>query len=143
MWLFGSALVGATILALLGVLHVYWAFGGRFGKEAVIPGRNGVPLFKPGVAATLAVAVLLWSGAACLLERLGLLGEFVPAGVGAGAAPVMAVVFLLRAIGDFRYVGFTKRAAPSRFAYWDTRLYSPLCLLLSVSCLSAALYAAR
>jgi hypothetical protein len=143
MWLFGSVLVGATVLALLGALHAYWALGGRFGKGAVIPERNGVPLFKPGVAATLVVAVLLWAGAACLLMRLGFFGEVLPAGISTGAAWVMALVFLLRAIGDFRYVGFTKRVARSRFAYWDTRLYSPLCLLIAASCVSAVLYTPR
>ena len=128
---------------MLGALHVYWACGGRFGKGAVIPERNGVPLLKPRAGTTLFVAVLLWAGSACLLERLGLLGEALPSGVVAGAVWVMALAFLLRAIGDFHYVGFTKRFTRSRFAYWDTRLYSPLCLLLSVSCLSAALYTAR
>ncbi len=42
-----------------------------------------------------------------------------------------AVIFLLRAIGDFRYVGVFKRHRESSFAKLDTLLYSPLCLLLA------------
>ncbi len=142
MWLFGSALAGAVILGLLGLLHAYWACGGRFGTGAVVPEREGVPLLKPSRGTTLLVGVLLWAGAACLLARLGLLEGVLPPGVAAAGVWVMAAAFFLRSVGDFRYVGFTKRSARSRFAYWDTRLYSPLCLLLSAACVSAALYRA-
>jgi hypothetical protein len=139
MWLFGSALVGAGILAGLGLLHIYWACGGRFGKGSVVPERNGIPLFRPSRGTTLLVAVLLWAGSACLLARLGLLGGSLPPGIISGGVWFMAVAFLLRSIGDFRYVGFFKRGAQSRFAYWDTRVYSPVCLLLFFACVSAAL----
>ena len=46
---------------------------------------------------------------------------------------VLAGLFLLRTIGDFRYVGFFKRVREGRFAHLDTRFYSPLCLLLCVN----------
>jgi hypothetical protein len=36
-------------------------------------------------------------------------------------------VFGLRAIGDFRYLGFFKRVTGTRFARADTLIYSPLC----------------
>jgi hypothetical protein len=141
-WLFGIAIAGAVTLTLLGALHAYWACGGRLGKGAVIPERRGVPLLKPSAPVTWLVAVVLWAGAACLLARLGLLGDGVPRGATAAAVWVMAAAFLLRSVGDFRYVGFTKRVVGSRFAYWDTRLFSPLCLLLTAACVSAALYPA-
>jgi hypothetical protein len=38
----------------------------------------------------------------------------------------------LRAIGDFRYVGFFKRIRDSKFARLDTLAYSPLCAALAV-----------
>ncbi len=47
---------------------------------------------------------------------------------GSGA---VALVFAARAIGDFRYVGFSKRVRGSPFARRDTYVYSPLCLLLA------------
>ena len=43
----------------------------------------------------------------------------------------MAAVFAIRAIGEFRYCGFFKKITNSEFAYWDTRIYSPLCLAMS------------
>jgi len=45
---------------------------------------------------------------------------------------LIAAAFALRAIGDFRYVGFFKRVRESRFARLDTFAYSPLCTLLAL-----------
>lgn len=46
---------------------------------------------------------------------------------------LVAVIFLLRAIGDFRYIGLIKRRKQSLFALWDIRLYTPLCLILAAT----------
>lgn len=35
--------------------------------------------------------------------------------------------------GRFRFVGFFKTVRGSRFARWDTLLFSPLCLLLGLA----------
>ena len=45
---------------------------------------------------------------------------------------IIAGIFILRAIGDFRYVGFFKSVKQSAFARADSRYYSPLCLLIGV-----------
>lgn len=45
----------------------------------------------------------------------------------------IAVIFLLRFIGDFKYVGISKRFRKSVFAKKDTYFFSPLCLFLFVS----------
>lgn len=44
----------------------------------------------------------------------------------------LALGLLLRAVGDFRYVGFFKSVRDSRFATMDTWCYSPVCLALSI-----------
>jgi len=44
----------------------------------------------------------------------------------------LAVMFGVRAIGDFNRVGFCKKIEGSLFATLDSTLYSPLCLVLSV-----------
>lgn len=116
----------AAILTVLAAIHVYWAFGGKWGATKVTPKlADGQALFIPGPFATLAVTSLLLVAAAIsaglvLTEyRLWLM-------------PAMAAVFALRAIGEFRYCGFFKRIRNTEFAYWDTRLYSPLCLAMAV-----------
>ncbi|WP_205190355.1 DUF3995 domain-containing protein, partial [Burkholderia sp. LMG 13014] len=49
------------------------------------------------------------------------------------AVVALALIFAVRAVGDFRYVGFFKRIRGSRFARMDTLYYSPLCAALSLS----------
>jgi len=44
----------------------------------------------------------------------------------------MMIVFAARAVGDFKYMGFFKSVKGTKFALWDTRMYSPLNVVLSV-----------
>ncbi len=106
-----------VILVLLGVLHVYWAAGGSFGKGVTLPTRNGKTVLRPTPMITAIVAACLFGMAALVAAEV--------------AVWVPAAIFVLRAIGDFRYIGFFKRIRDSRFAKFDTMLYSPLCLLLA------------
>ena len=62
----------------------------------------------------------------CLIE---LPLPFVIARVG---VPVMALVFLARAIGDFRHVGWRQRVRGTSFARLDDLLYAPFCAVLAV-----------
>ena len=36
-----------TILILLGLLHLFWAAGGKLGRAAAVPSTDGFPTFKP------------------------------------------------------------------------------------------------
>ena len=53
-------------------------------------------------------------------------------------AGVQAVRNCVRAIGDFRYVGFFKTRKSGRFAAMDSRCYSPLCAVLAAGCVYLA-----
>jgi hypothetical protein len=44
---------------------------------------------------------------------------------------VIAVVFALRAVGDFHYCGLFKRVRDNAFARYDTLVYSPLCVVIA------------
>jgi hypothetical protein len=133
-----TMIAGATaivILLLLAAVHVYWAAGGKAGKAAAIPTAEGRPVIKPSASSTAMVAVGLCVVAAMLALRIGWLK---PPGFADDnifiqiAAWVIAAVFALRAIGDFRYVGFFKRIRDTRFARLDTLAYSPLCAVLAI-----------
>jgi len=133
----------AAVLAALAALHAYWAVrgdpAGRAPGSPVVPTRpDGRPLFRPGGAATLAVAIALTSAAVIVL---GCSGVLAPGGLTAwyriGAWGVGAVL-LLRAVGDFRYVGLFKRERRTPFARLDTRVYSPLCAALAAGVLYLA-----
>jgi hypothetical protein len=123
------------ILIVLSDLHVYWARGGKAGKGAAIPTLNERPALKPTALTTIMVAVVLLAMAAVLAFRIGWLD--LPAVPGLSSfvrvcAWLIAVAFALRAVGDFRYVGFFKKIRESRFARLDTFAYSPLCACLAV-----------
>jgi purine-cytosine permease-like protein len=122
----------ATVFALLALLHVHWAFGGRSGWRAVIPEVGGRPAFVPGTGVTVLVATLLAGCAVLLLVAAGIIalpvsGRWIEIALGA-----LALVLTARALGDFRLVGFTKRVRGTRFARLDDIFYSPLCLLLAL-----------
>ena len=53
--------------------------------------------------------------------------------IGRPLAYLLALVFLLRAVGEFRYVGFFKTMGDEPFRSWDTWLFSPLCLAIALA----------
>ena len=120
-----------AIFSLLALVHVYWAFGGRVAKVAAIPELRGTPSFVPGRMATLLVACALFACAALLGAAAGFIDVPVEGVVIRWGCFGLALLLLLRAIGDFRLVGFFKTVRGSRFAWLDSALYSPLCLALA------------
>lgn len=126
------ALVLASILLFLSSLHVYWALGGKWGSAATIPTVDGLPAFHPGPAATCLVAFLLAAGALiiCGKARLFETGSF--AWLFPPGSWCLCAVFVLRTVGNLKTFGFFKTIQGTPFAYWDTHLYSPLCLILAI-----------
>ncbi len=47
-------------------------------------------------------------------------------------ALIIAVIFFLNAIGDFKFIGFFKTINRTRFAINDTQIFSPLCLFIAI-----------
>lgn len=127
-----GAVVSVTLLVLIAAIHVYWALGGHAGKSAALPERNGVQVMQPGPLATLSVAIALLIAASIVAIEAGLFfrGEFQPYVF--ILSVLLVFVFLARAVGDFRYVGFFKTIVGSRFARLDTLVFSPLCVLLAL-----------
>lgn len=126
----------AGVLAVLGLIHVYWALRGVSGRSVTLPERDGRPVMQPGRASTLVVAGGLFTEALVLLARLGMLPSpllaLVPADWPRWGTWGLASVFALRTIGDFRYVGFSRRVTGTPFARWDSWLFSPLCALIAL-----------
>lgn len=131
----------ASLFALLAVLHLYWAFGGRWAAGAAVPKRpDGRRLFVPGTGGCLAVAGGLLTFAYFCLLHAALVPNLPPSvrwptrGLVFGAA----AVFTLRAVGDFRYFGLFRRVGGTDFAALDRKLYTPLCAGLAAALLRLA-----
>lgn len=89
-----------------------WAAGGRWGLNESLPERNGSKTFQPGRFATFVVALLFGCMAAFYLYKIGWLtslNAIVPDWLSRYGLWLLVGIFLLRAIGDFRYVSFFKR----------------------------------
>jgi hypothetical protein len=119
--------INTLIFIGISAIHLYWAFGGKLGVNAVIPEMEGKTVFNPPFLATIGVSVamltaawLSWTPTEDTENNILIYGNL---GIG--------IVFLIRAIGDFKYVGFTKKIKNTLFAQNDTHFYSPLCLLIS------------
>lgn len=127
------AILLALIFTVLGLLHFYWAAGGSLGGGAAIPSVAGEKIFTPSTFASTVVGLLLLLGMYAFVGRIGYLTFGFPSWLFRTGTTMIAVLFLLRAIGEFRYVGFFKSIKDSEFAGWDTYLFSPLCLFIAVS----------
>ena len=84
------------------------------------------------------VATALASVAALVVVQAGLLGPTIDHPLVRWALDAVAVVLLVRAVGDFRLVGFFKKVTGSRFARLDTMVFSPLCVVLGLGLLAVA-----
>lgn len=126
----------AFIFQALALIHIYWGLGGQWGGKLAIPtGENDLPVFRPGRAACIMVAAALLAFSAIVLSKSRVLNLMQPVWINDYGVLLLSILFLVRAIGDFKYVGFFKKLKHSRFANMDTKYYSPLCVLISVMCL--------
>jgi hypothetical protein len=126
-----------TILLVLffltaAALHIYWAAGGKQWLDAALPQQEGRPVFRPSRSMTLGVGLALLVMAATVLWNAGAVSLPWPRTGARIAMHVAFAIFFLRTIGDFRTFGLFKRKADTTFARFDTRLYTPLCAVISL-----------
>lgn len=121
-------IIGVLFLSL-AFLHVYWGVFGIKHPEKVLPQPNQQKKVLPSKTATFVVAIALFLfGLLFILKLFDLL---------VGDWPVYAqiaigLLFLARAVGDFKRVGFFKTLKNTPFAKMDSLYYSPLCLLIAI-----------
>ncbi|WP_455755569.1 DUF3995 domain-containing protein [Sulfurimonas sp.] len=124
-----------TILALIimGIFHFYWAFGGNVGLNKALPTKDGIKLLNPSKALTFFVGLVLIIFAyityALQFYDFTIIQNKV---IYQYSGIFLSIIFTLRAIGDFNAVGFFKKINNTEFAIYDTKYFSPLCLILGV-----------
>ena len=125
-----------TIIFLsLSLLHVYWAAGGKWAATQVLPQMEGErKVFVPGAGMTLVVAAgLLFFSA---LNAVNLYYDRSQPVFRYGLLAV-GLIFAVRVVGDFKYIGVTKSVRDTTFARNDNRIFIPLCLYLALASLLA------
>jgi hypothetical protein len=130
----------ALSLFLIAAWHVYWALRRMDGHAVLVPEFEGKPVYEPRHTECLDVAAAL--ALSCVIVAVR--GGGVPhspmpeAWIQTGTVAV-GVALVARAVGDFRFVGIFKRVRDTQFAEWDTRLFSPVSMLLGIATLWVAL----
>ena len=137
-------ILALAIIAFAAGFHLVWALGGRLGFSVSLPQRpDGAPVmnhrlgwWRPAAAAI--AAALIMVGVLALAAE-GHLTLPLPPPLVRAALGLVGVAFVLRAVVPTPWTGFFKRIRTTRWARYDTWLYSPLILLLGTLLLVIAL----
>ncbi len=127
-----SLIISLVFLFVSGI-HFYWLFGGKWGAKQALPSNEkGEKVLQPKKIDTAVVASIFLCIALYYLVMANILAIKLPVWMQEYGGWILTVIFLLRAVGDFRYVGFFKKVKGTPFAIADTKYFSPLCLMLAL-----------
>jgi len=129
--MFTLSIIVSFIMLIVASLHFYWVFGGKYGLMSAGPSLEGDKDFIPSRILTLVVAVILLGFsilAIQLVSPIELLKDYIHY-----IGYLVSAIFVIRAIGDFKYVGFFKKMYNSNFSTLDTKYFSPVILFLGIS----------
>jgi len=127
------ATITILVLIIMGLFHFYWAFGGKVGLDKALPTKDGIKLLNPSKALTFFVGVVL-----IVFAYIAYGLQFYDFSVNTNRSfylyfgIFLSIIFIIRAIGEFNAVGFFKKIKDTEFAIYDTKYFSPLCLILGV-----------
>jgi hypothetical protein len=123
-------LINANILTAIGILHIYWLLGGKNSIEYFFPANSPFRKkhIKPKKTKLLFTSLALFIMAFFFIEQMAGFTNLFNADAFKWGNKIIAVIFVLRAFGNFTYVGFTKSFKKGTYAKLDTYLYSPICL---------------
>lgn len=127
------SIVLVFILFTLGILHFYWTIGGKWAFENSLPHKEtGERVLNPKSFECFIAAIMLIAFGFFVLVKSKIILFDLPIWLNYYGLYVLAFVFIMRAIGDFKYVGFFKKIKKTTFGRLDSKLYSPLCLLIGI-----------
>lgn len=127
------SLLLSLILIGLAIIHFSWVFGGTFCFAQSIPTKeNGGRLFNPKKIDSAVVGIVLTLFGIFYILKSGIFEVYPPEWLMKYGSWVIPSLFILRAIGEFKYVGFFKTIKNTAFAKVDSKIFSPLCLLIGI-----------
>lgn len=129
------------IFLVLALIHFNWVIGGTFGFAASLPTKeNGERVLNPKKIDSAIVAIGLTTFALFYAFKSGILQYNLPEWILKYGGWIIPILFLLRAVGDFKYVGVFKKIRKTAFGKIDTKLFTPLCLTIAIFGIFIQLY---
>ena len=123
----------SSIFIALGIIHFNWVIGGKFGFEASLPTKeSGERVLNPNKFDSAIVRLGLSAFGVFYLFTSGFVDYKLPDWVLNYGGWIIPIIFLLRGIGEFKYVGVFKTVRNTQFGKLDTKLFSPLCLVMGI-----------
>lgn len=121
------------ILFGLGIIHFNWAIGGQFGFTQSLPTKeSGERVLNPRKIDSALVGLGLTVFGLFYLLKSDIFDISLSQRIMNYGSLIIPILFLLRAIGDFKYVGFFKRVKNTNFGKLDAKFFSPFCLIISI-----------
>lgn len=121
------------IFTVLGLIHFNWVIGNDWGLDQSLPtNEKGERLFTPRRFDSAVVGLGLVAFGIFYLLQTGFINFEIPQWIEKYVQWIIPAIFLLRAVGDFKYAGFFKKIKDTEFAKADTKIFSPFCLLLGI-----------
>ena len=123
----------AAIFITIGIIHFYWVYGGTWGFRTALPTKeNGECVLNPRKIDSAIVGLGLLSFGLFYVIKTDLFKIQIPSWIMLYGGWIIPSIFIIRAIGDFNYVGFFKKIKNTDFGRSDTKLFSPLCLIIGL-----------
>lgn len=123
----------SIIFFTLGLIHLNWVLGGEFGYENSLPtNEEGKRVLNPKKIDSTIIAIGLISFGIFYIFKSSLVENNLPIWIIKYGGWIIPSIFILRAIGDFKYIGFFKKIKTTKFGKMDTKFYSPLCLIIGI-----------
>ena len=118
---------------VLSVIHFYWAFNGEKGINIALPtNENGKRVLNLKKIEIFIIGIGLLFFALYYFLRTRLLEIEFPELIIEYSGWVISSIFIVRAIGDFKYVGFFKKIKNTEFGKFDTKYFSCISLLIGL-----------
>jgi hypothetical protein len=123
----------SLILICLGIIHFNWVIGGKYGFSESLPTKeNGERVLNPKKIDSAIVGIGLIAFGLFYTLQLDLINYNLPEWTLKYVGWIIPAIFILRSIGEFKYIGFFKRIKQTDFGKLDTKFFSPLCLVIGV-----------
>ena len=127
-----SAILTLVFLTI-AIIHLYWLLGGNKWLDKVLPTDvKGNRVLNPKKIETLIVTMVLCCFAFFYSLKLGFIYIELPELIMKYSGWIISSIFILRAIGDFKYVGFFKKIKQTEFGKLDTKYFSYISLCIGL-----------